>query len=158
MTKGEPELQKRFRELIQDASRFAEAGETKSALTLLRSAQQIAADLTSTIIRARALNEIGYIGFQIGLLKEAESAFQQVLDYPQGDVADDILISVRLGLGLLYHANKRFGEGAVQLSAASDLAAKLGAENLREIAFRKLGECYLTQVAPYRVSRDSRSY
>jgi tetratricopeptide (TPR) repeat protein len=94
-------------------------------------------------MRAQVLTEIGYLGFRIGALKEAEIAFQQALDCPRDEVPDALLISGRLGLGLLYHANKRFGEGAVQLIAASDLAAKLGAGNLREIALRKLGECYL---------------
>src|SRR5262245_19039890 len=111
MTNGEPQLQERFRELIQDASRFAEAGETESALVFLQSAQQIAGDLASTTMRVRALNEVGFIGFKIGALKDAESAFQQVLAYPHGNVAEEILVQARIGLGLFYYATKRFLPG-----------------------------------------------
>src|SRR5262245_40497971 len=108
---NEPELQNRFRELLHDISRFSEAGETKSALVLLRSAQQIAGDFSSTTIRAQALNELGFISFKIGALQDTESAFQQVLSYSHGNVAEEILVQARIGLGLFYYATKRFLPG-----------------------------------------------
>jgi tetratricopeptide (TPR) repeat protein len=143
MIAGDPEVPERLRELLQEASRFAEAGEKEPALKLVKSAQQIITGLTNVVVRARYFNEVGRIGLLIGALKEAEIAFKQVLDCPRDEVTEELLLSARLNLGLLLYSKKQFEAGAFQLSAASDLAAKISSDNFQEIALRNLGECYL---------------
>ena len=91
-------------EWIREASRLARAGEADAALTLLRAALPAIDDLPVAAARARALVDCGHVAFRLGALEDAEVALRRALDIPRADVADDVLLSAVLALGVVYHA------------------------------------------------------
>jgi tetratricopeptide (TPR) repeat protein len=129
-------------EWIREASRVARAGEVDAALTLLRAALP-AIDHLPAAARARALVDSGQVAFRVGALEDAEVALRRALEIPRADVADDVLLSALLALGVVYHATDRFAEGAVRLEEAARLAAAAGAVPMRALALRKFGDCLI---------------